>query len=239
METSSSAPAESGLYRRIAHPLHTVLVLALMGLLAWRGAMRADHLRALVNPDRVALYTRTILFQWLMLAVVAAGVRLNGSPLATVLGDRWRSVREVLRDIGIGVVFSVLSTLVISMVSGHGHSNGPDPAVQFLLPHGRTEMMLWVALSVTAGICEEALYRGYVQRQMTALTKNVAVGILISAIAFGLGHAYQGWRLAAPIALGGALLGMLAHWRRSVRPGMIAHAGTDALAPVLMGMMKS
>jgi hypothetical protein len=71
-----------------------------------------------------------------------------------------------------------------------------------------------------------------------ALTKNVPAGILIAAAAFGAAHAYQGWANATVIGLEGALLGVLAYWRRSVRPGMIAHAWKDAIAPVLMGAMK-
>jgi hypothetical protein len=30
----------------------------------------------------------------------------------------------------------------------------------------------------------------------------------------------------------------MAYWRKSARPGMIAHAWKDALAPVLMSAMK-
>ena len=46
------------------------------------------------------------------------------------------------------------------------------------------------------------------------------VGIALSAVIFGAGHAYQGWRNATLIAVGGALAGALAYWRKSVRPGM-------------------
>ncbi len=99
-------------------------------------------------------------------------------------------------------------------------------------------MALWVALSVSAGICEEALYRGYLQRQFMALTKNAPAGILLSGAAFGCAHSYQGLRWAVVIGLEGALLGAMAHWRKSVRPGMIAHAFKDSVAPVLMRAMK-
>jgi len=118
------------------------------------------------------------------------------------------------------------------------HGAGDDRAVQFLLPQGAREMAMWVALSVTAGICEEALYRGYLQRQFMALTKNVPAGILLSAIAFGLAHSYQGWTRATTIGVEGAMLGAMAYWRKSVRPGMIAHAWKDAVAPLLMSAMR-
>ena len=99
-------------------------------------------------------------------------------------------------------------------------------------------MMLWIALSVSAGICEETLYRGYLQKQFAALTNSVIAGIVLSGAAFGLSHAYQGPRLALVIAVDGMMLGALAQWRRTVRPGMLSHAFKDSLAPLLMAAAK-
>jgi membrane protease YdiL (CAAX protease family) len=110
--------------------------------------------------------------------------------------------------------------------------------MDFMLPRGGAEISLWVALSVTAGICEEAIFRGYLQRQFMALTKSVPAGILLSAAAFGAAHAYQGFRMVILIGLYGAMFGILAHWRGSVRPGMIAHAWQDSVSGVLSGAMR-
>lgn len=237
MEASVPVQPHSGRYHRIANPLHTLVVLAAVGAIAFRGAMNAEHMRSAVNPDRIRMYERTMLTEWVMLAFVILGVWLAGSPLATVLGERWCSIRDVLRDIGIGVAFSIVSTILLSVLDPHGHGSH-DRAVQFLLPHGGVEMTLWIALSVTAGICEEALYRGYLQRQLMALTNNAPAGILLAGAAFGLSHAYQGLHWAVVIGIEGAMLGALAYWRKSVRPGMIAHAWKDALAPVLMSLPR-
>jgi uncharacterized protein len=57
--------------------------------------------------------------------------------------------------------------------------------MDFILPHGGTEITLWIAFSVTADICEETIFRGYLQRQFTALTKSAPAGILLSTVAFG------------------------------------------------------
>jgi membrane protease YdiL (CAAX protease family) len=236
MVTVSSTKADSSSVQRVAHPLHTVVLLAAEGVLVVRSAMHAEQMRNAVDLNRVAMYERTMLTEWLGLAFVLFGVWLAGSGFAPVLGERWRSARAVLRDIGLGVAFSIVSTMVLSMFQPHG--SGDNRAVNFLLPHGSYEMAMWVALSISAGICEEAIYRGYLQRQFTALTKNVPAGIVISGAAFGLAHSYQGWRLALVIGLEGMLLGAMAHWRKSVRPGMIAHAFRDSLAPILMTAMK-
>lgn len=238
MEISAPPPPDSDRYRRVAAPLHTILVLAAVGFWAFRGAIRADQLRAAVNLSRAGLYERTMLFEWLMFAFIILGVKLNGSSLLTVLGDRWRSALQVLRDVGIAVVFLLSSAIVVSTF---GHLLGVTSTqrnVQFLLPHGGREITLWIALSITAGICEETIFRGYLQRQFVALTKNASLGILLSAMAFGGAHAYQGFRQAVSISLLGALLGILAHWRRSVRPGMISHALQDILGGLFAGAIR-
>ena len=77
------------------------------------------------------------------------------------------------------------------------------------------------------------IFRGYLQRQFIALTKSVPAGILLSGAAFGAAHAYQGFRMVILIGLYGTMFGVLAHWRGSVRPGMIAHALQDSLSGVL------
>jgi uncharacterized protein len=233
MSTLWSRPSASEPLGRIAHPLHTVVFLLIQGLLVARGLAHANQLRA-AGSSNISMYVRTIVTDWLMLAFILGGVWLAKAPLTTVIGQRWRSARDVFRDIGIGIVFIILQQLVLSLLTGHAHSAEAERAIQFLLPHGRREMALWLALSITAGICEEAIFRGYLQRQFAALTQSIPAGILLSAALFGAAHGYQGFRQAVVIGLDGALLGGLAYWCRSVRPGMIGHAFKDAIAPLVM-----
>jgi membrane protease YdiL (CAAX protease family) len=215
-------------FNRVASPIHTVIVLAVEAVLAYSAHLRTAQMHAVDHAGRLRMYERTILVEWLVLALVIVGVRLHGSPLTAVFGERWRSLRQVFTDIGIALVFLIVSIMVLSALGGH--NKGPDASTAFLFPHGRGETSMWILLSLTAGICEEGLYRGYLQRQFTAFTKSAPIGIALSAAAFGAAHAYQGWRHAAQIAALGAMLGALAYWRRTVRPGMISHAAQDILA---------
>ena len=234
MATTAFPRLESDRFRPIAARLHTVLVLALLAGWAYWEKIDSDQMRAAANPDRIGFYTRILLFEWFMFAIVVLGVRLNGSSLHTVLESRWRSGRELLRDIGIATGFWIVWILVLSIGVSHGSgTTATSRAVLFILPHGGAETALWVALSITAGICEEAIFRGYLQRQLTAMTKSIPLGILLSAVVFGMGHSYQGLIGVIRIGLGGVMLGILAHRRGSVRPGMIAHAWNDVFAGVL------
>jgi len=80
---------------------------------------------------------------------------------------------------------------------------------------------------VTAGICEEMAFRGYLQRQFHALTGNVAWAILLQALVFGIAHGYQGWRNVVIISVLGVLFGVLAAWRKNLRANIISHAFGD------------
>jgi membrane protease YdiL (CAAX protease family) len=109
-----------------------------------------------------------------------------------------------------------------------------DPAaahhtLAFVGPHGPIEIVLWIVLAISAGICEEIVFRGYLQRQLIALTRSTWAGVAGAAVVFGAGHVYQGWRAAAAIALYGALLGVASRRFRDLRPGIVAHAAEDII----------
>ena len=82
-------------------------------------------------------------------------------------------------------------------------------------------------------ISEELAFRGYLQRQLTALTGHTWIALLLQVTVFGIAHGYQGVRNCLAIAIYGALFTLLALWRKSLRPGMIAHACTDIAGGLL------
>lgn len=171
-------------------------------------------------------------------ALVLAGVRWSGASVFLVLGERWQSLRQVLRDIGIAAAFWIVAALLLLLFGWLLRTAAQARNVQFILPHGGAEMALWIALSVTAGICEETIFRGYLQRQFMALTQSAAAGIILSALAFGAAHAYQGFRMVILIAIYGSMFGVLAYWRGTVRPGMIAHAWEDSLGGIVGALTR-
>ena len=222
-----AAPPDSP--RPIASPWHTLAIIAIQARLAYRGKANADRLLALAHADRIALYERTMFFEWLMLGLVLVGVWWHGSSLLAVLGARWRSLRDFLRDLGIGVLFLVVTISMSSFLNYNFSHGAQSSAARAILPQGRIEMWFWVALSLSAGICEEGIYRGYLQRQFIAFTGSIPAGILLSAIAFGAAHSYQGLSHAVQIGVLGVLGGILAYRCRSLRPGMIAHTLQDLI----------
>ena len=237
METSAPAQSASGRYPRLASPIHTILVLAAIGGWATGHRIFADQLSATANPNRVGFYVVTLLYEWLLFVLVVVGVRRSGTSVITVLGQHWHSVRQVVRDIGIAAGFYIVAWMLLSVFGWLLRTAALGRNVS-MLPERGIELTFWIALSVTAGICEETIFRGYLQRQFMALTKSAPAGILLSAATFGAVHAYQGFRMVILIALYGAMFGILAHWRGSVRPGMIAHAWNDSFNGVVAALVR-
>jgi membrane protease YdiL (CAAX protease family) len=237
METSAPAQSASSRYPRVASAIHTILVLAAIGGWAVGHKIFTGQLSATANPNRVSFYAVTLFYEWLLFVLVVVGVRRNGASIITVLGQRWHSIREALRDIGVAVGFWIVTAMLLWIFGWLLRIAALDRNVS-MLPHRGIELTLWIALSVTAGFCEETVFRGYLQRQFMALTQSAPAGILLSAAAFGAAHAYQGFRMVILIGLYGAMFGILAYWRRSVRPGMIAHAWNDSLNGVLASLAR-
>ena len=179
------------------------------------------------HTSAVPLYLSLIVMEWALLRYVWAGVRSpKGGGLLELVGGRWNSWRDVLRDVAIAAPFWVVwegAAKLMNFLLGPSHLESVDA----LLPQSLVEILLWFALSISAGICEEIIFRGYLQRQFGALTGNNAVAVIMQAILFGAAHAYQGWKPVVVITGLGALFGVLAVRCKTLRPGMIAHAWAD------------
>jgi membrane protease YdiL (CAAX protease family) len=89
------------------------------------------------------------------------------------------------------------------------HAEPEGSATLALLPRTRPERRLFTVVGVTAGVCEEWLYRGFFLAVVAAVGGGLPapVLVLVGAVAFGLAHAYQG---VPGIVLTGVLGGVFA-----------------------------
>lgn len=224
--------------RRLVAPLwHTALLIAILLAMAAYGVFLQRQ--AGPGPQLVArrgsalpLYLSLIAAEWgLLRFVVAGGLRRTGTRFRDLLGQRWATWKDIVRDVAIAVAFWAVWTFVESVVVSH---LGRDAAkgIDSLLPRGPAEIAVWIALSISAGFCEEAIFRGYLQKQFEAITGSALVALLVQAVVFGISHGYQGLRNVILITILGAAYGALALWRRSVKPGMILHAWTDVFSGI-------
>jgi uncharacterized protein len=211
----------------VAGAWHTIFLLALVVPWSAWGYFGTLRMRAAQNPHRVAMYVLTILWEWAVVAYIAWGAKRHGSSLGELIGGKWNDWKAFLKDIAVAVGFWLIALVVLGAASLALQATKASQNIRVLLPQSQLEVFLWILTSITAGVCEEIIFRGYFQRQFSAWTGNAAAGVLLSAAAFGAGHIYQGWRSAIVVLVYGSLFGILAEARESLRPGMMTHAWHD------------
>ena len=190
-------------------------------------------------------YAVTIASEFLVLGLAYIGMRISGMRLATVIGGRWQTAEDFLLDVGLGAGFSfvllvVVASLALALHLNQGAMKGGKNVVLAIAPKTAAELVLFLFLSIIAGLVEEVVFRGYLQKQFGKLFRNIWAGMFLSAILFGLSHGYEGKARMFIIFVLGVLFGSLAILRKSLRPGMIAHALFDGfVGAVAMFAMKS
>ena len=221
----------------IAPVWHTACVLLLLCSLVALGlfALGGDRINHAYN--RALIYALTMAIEWLIVAFIALGARWKGASLRSLTGNNSPTLRSIARDLGLAIAYLIAANIVlggIGAILGHFIHNTPNAAIKNFLPHTALEIALWLLLSLTAGICEELIFRGYLQRQFIIWTGNAAAGIALQGFLFGVAHAYQGLTQIIVIAFYGCMFGLLAHWRKSLRPGMAAHFIQDAVGGLVL-----
>ncbi len=218
--------------RPIASAAHTIGLLAFLTAWAYFGREWTNHMRAQAVPNHMLFYLPTLAMEWSVFGYIVWGVRKRGISLRELVGPRWSNGKEFFVDLGIAACLELAALIVLGGVSRLLHTESNAKSMMFMMPATALELIVWLMLSLTAGICEETIFRGYFQRQFIGWTGSTVVGIVLSAAIFGAGHIYQGWKQTIVIGVLGAMSGALAVMRRSLKPGMIAHSFQDSIAGV-------
>jgi hypothetical protein len=219
---------------------HTVLVIASVAGLSltgkYQGGLANAHLPGLsVRPSS---YVTVLAAEWLIIFLIWLPLRSRGLSLSSVVSGSWQTLGSFFRDLGLAVGFIAL---IVAIETGIGYllRATPDNALLPILPKTWSELAIWIALSATAGFCEEFIFRGYLTRQFRAWTGSTAWAIVIQGVVFGLGHAYYGAGVMFQVTIHGCLLGVLSQWRKSLRPAMLAHGIQDILGGVVAFLSRT
>lgn len=204
--------------------LWAITVTLLLPLLSVRQAA------AIADPSslpRIPAYVSSIVSLWLIAAITATVARLGGVgprqlrltamplvPLAAWVG---------------GLTFAAVAILVVARRMGVRES----PILLRLLPETPAEKNVFAGLSVTAGFCEELVFRGFLLLVFTdSLGTAGAVGL--STVVFALSHAYQEPKGAARAGLLGLLLALPPVLSGCLWPSIVAHTAIDLLGGIFL-----
>src|SRR5580692_8687795 len=216
-----------------------VILLALGIAVPLLGRRRVGQLMrtpSTTKMDRLSLYATTLAFQWIAAGVIlwrAAAHEIRAAQLGLAIGNPILTV-----TITIVLTALVLLNQLISLrrlVSNPAEAQGLLPQLALkLFPQDDVERLAFFALVVTVAICEELIYRGFVQRVFQDWSRgSVIVAVIGSAVFFALAHLYQGRRGLVSTLTIGLLFATIRAWTGSVLPCVVAHFVAD----ITVGML--
>ena len=161
----------------------------------------------------------------LLLVLVWGFLRLHGErPLEVVAGRRpW--IGEVLLALPLLVLVAV--AVVAALVSVRAwapwlHNVGRNPFETLL--GDRTTAITMAIVAIIAGGIREEVQRAFVLHRFDRYLGGGWLGLVLFSVAFGGGHAIQGWDVAIATGVMGAIWGAVYLVRRSAVAPMVSHA---------------
>ncbi len=192
-------------------------------------------------PGERARYYRSAIVTWWALAAlwVVALALANVSFVERELGAPRSSTPT--RDGVVALAFAAALFVPLAFARWRRSAFGQLGDVRALLPHDARERRWFFALSLTAGGCEEALYRSFAVAMVQRFLPSAPwwAYFVAGSVPFGLGHLYQGKRGVVLTTLLGLWFTALYLGFRSLWPAIGAHAPVDVRAGALSWFLPS
>jgi membrane protease YdiL (CAAX protease family) len=195
------------------------------------------RIEAGASPDILQQYRVTMLVEWLAFAALMVAWLALGRHVAA-LGF------VMPGGTGFYVGLLLLAAMTGYLVFAWRKAAAATPAerakvraslgtLRYFMPQDRRTYGTFIRLSITAGIVEEALYRGFVFWYLAQFMPAWAV-VVVSALAFGAGHSYQGVSGMIRVTLVGVAFGGYYLLTGSIWLPMLAHALLDILQGAML-----
>ena len=196
---------------------------------------------------KLMVYSATMAVLW---TLTAAAVRIGGwRPMlqSPSVGTPWLPAPAIVGPVlglAVAVFLAVALAPLAQSLRGPRWRRAYAAAVRRgfadipgFLPDTAIERRTFILVSLTAGVCEEVLFRGFLIRFLTEHGPAVPLvgALLLSSAAFGLGHLYQGFKGVVAATVGGVAFGLLFLLTGSLIPGIILHALVDAQMVFVLG----
>jgi len=193
----------------------------------------------LKEKERIKSYIRIITFGWLETLVVIilclfAGIGFYDIGLRGIsLNQNVWFTTVTLILCGLFLIALIYEMISYSISAKYREEKKEELAkdtanqvvVNVLIPRSKKEKRYWFFVSLTAGIVEEFVFRGFLFFLLQAIFPNMPIPLIlvVASAIFGIAHAYQGWQGMIRTAIAGALLGSLFLVTGSLILPMILH----------------
>jgi len=220
------------MHQTIDYVLVSIYTLLWLALEAWRlPHVKASMARAPLG-GRVREYATTMAIEWTLTFAVLARLALGGRPLSAI-GLHWPQ-GPVAWGVSVAAIALTL-WLLAQQARANASERGRAALVRHLagmawfLPRERREFAAFGALSVTAGVCEEVLFRGHLLAFFDSLVGPILATVAGVAL-FGIAHSYQGKAGVVRTGVVGLFLALVYRATGSLLAPIVMHALMDASA---------
>jgi membrane protease YdiL (CAAX protease family) len=174
----------------------------------------------------------------LLIVLMTVLTRAHGESVAALWLGRRPIVREVLLGLALvpGVFVLVVVLLNATRLLAPWLHNVPANPLEAMARGGPMEAAAFGVVAIVAGGVREELQRAFLLRRFEQHLGGPAVGVVVLSIAFGLGHAVQGWDAAITTGALGALWALVYLRRRSSIAPVVSHAGFNSLEVLRVAM---
>jgi uncharacterized protein len=211
---------------------HALALLLLLGFPLW-DVLETRALKTGLNPRRKVLsYQRITIVLWI--SAVGAWAMLRSTVFlvwAAVHQSIWQKINSsfVWGLLGAWVTVNLLRAFQRRNTKLRDVTVAALKQLDFFLPATREERIWFAVVSVTAGICEEVLYRGFLIRYFSDGPWHLplAVALIVSSVAFGMAHGYQGLSGIIRTGIIGAVMAIIFFITGSLWLPMALHAFLD------------
>ncbi len=219
--------------------LLTLAVAVLYPVLGWRRFRRlAARPEPIERAVRLRLYAGIVISQWALVLATVLVLGQGGAGLEAVgLGAGRLPVRTALVAVTLLAAFAVLSRFTLAQLAQASADDLPSHVRRAgrVLPRDGVERAGFVPVAITAGVCEEILYRGWLPWAIFAWTGSLLAGFVLAAVVFGFGHAYQGRKGIVLTGLLGLGLGAVTWDTGSLLPAQALHVAIDLVNGLAVG----
>jgi membrane protease YdiL (CAAX protease family) len=191
---------------------------------AFRRRVQADPARA-----RKRLYVGSIVGQWVVVAIGAA-IWLSNDRSWTAFGFSLPDGWQLWVPVVLVVLLAAYTVYAVEALTRDPRTRASAAQqcekIADVLPHTRTELYLFGGVSLTAGFCEEFMFRGYFTWVLAPWLGWWGAAAL--SVAFFAGwHAYQGWNGVLRTAVAGSFFTIAVAVSGSLWPAIALHALVD------------
>jgi membrane protease YdiL (CAAX protease family) len=179
----------------------------------------------------------TILRDLGLLALILLLIARAQQPLAAI---GW--VRDgAWLEVGLGLLLSIpvfVGTLVLQAVLRALGLSSPQNNAPGTTPSGAVwQVLLAIVLVFVVAVAEETIFRGYLILRFTRVLRSRGWAVVLSSVAFAIGHGYEGNAAVVTIGLTGLVFALVYVWRGKLIAPIVMHLVLDLIALVLVPLL--